>query len=217
METQRVKGKGVKMKSYLLTAICGVLVALPLVTAANDTEKNNHEFSQKILKDGKEVIELDISIPLSESDEDDVYYPDMAYFGGTGNEEYPDPPFCYTPQTLASYPNLGGWLAHMYVIYYEDEWYWETYAGYYGYQGYYWEDVDVPAGVVNLVGRYATLHNFDICAWDGSEWDYIGTTGSGTPFEFDVTAYINNGYVNILCYYGYWSWGTTHCSYINLE
>jgi hypothetical protein len=105
----------------------------------------------------------------------------------------------------------------MYVIEYEDAWYWSTKAGWYGYQGYHWEDVPGGGDVNNVVGRYATLHYFQMYAWDGSAWDHIGTTGWGTSFEFDVTDYVNNGHVNILCYYGSRVWAYTDCSYINLE
>ncbi len=179
------------------------------------TRMTNPEFKQKILKEDKEVKELGIIPSEGGYDDGSPYYAKSAYGGGTGWNDYP--PYYYSPKKLASYPYLGGWLDHMYVIKYEDARYWATYAGWYGYQGYLWEDVPEGA-ILNVVGRYATQHYFDIYAWDGSsDWDYIGTTGWATSFEFDVSNYIHNGHVNILCYYGYRAWGTTNCSYIRLE
>jgi hypothetical protein len=200
------------MRANTLKVACGLVAVLAFAATANGAEGYAEGFHQRMLNDGGDVLELSVVPPGGGAQDDIVHLPASAYFGGT-----PTPSYNYPPKILAS-TYLGGWLAHMYVIYYEDAWYWETYAGPYAYQAYHWDDLGaLISDSLTLESRYATLHNFDLYAWDNSAgaWDYIGTTGQATTFQFNVGAYVNNGHLHILCYYGYQAYGTTHTSFIN--
>ncbi len=101
------------------------------------------------------------------------------------------------------------------VIKREDEWYWSTYAGWNAFQCYYFENIG-EENTYTLYGRYATEHAFVLYVWLDGEWHSVGTTGSATPFAFDVTDYVEDGILTVLCDYNYQAYAYIDTSFVHI-
>ena len=193
-----------------VTVAAAAVVMLLIVTNAGAYDVKEGEYWQTV--EAKEN-------PYGGGEEPDeaCYFATAAYFGGIPSYPPLYHPSDLSPKTLANDPYMGGWLDHMDVIKREDEWYWLTWAGWYHYQGYYWEDLPADSEY-QVNGRQAVEYAHSIYAWnaDSGAWAFLGNTGSGTAFSFDVSDYVKDGVLHVLCVHSDPSWNFMDCSFVHV-
>lgn len=149
-------------------------------------------------------------------DDGTVHFPDSAFYGNSTPNVHPTR---FHLKVLAR--TALGWCPDMRWIYWEDAWYWHTFAGPYHHQVYHWEESlpDIPGTCFVVTGRYADIHNYEIWVFDGDEeeWIFLGISKCGiSPWVLDVTEYVRNGCLTIMGVYGPEYNSHINCSFVNV-